>query len=361
MSRPPPLPDLPRSTLAVLFIVLMIIASLMVLRPFLGATAWAIMVVVATWPLMLAVEKRLGGRRWAAVAAMTTAMLLVLVVPFTLAIATIVDHAEDVVAWSKSFVAAGIPSPPGWLEEVPLVGHKIATEWRELAATPSDQLVVRAGPYVSWAVQWFAGQVGSFGLMLLHFLLTVVITAILYAKGETAARGVRRFARRLGAERGENSVAVAAQAIRAVALGVIVTAIIQSTLAGIGLVVGGIPYAAVFTAVSFILCIAQLGPTLVLAPAVGWLYWTGDSVWGTVLLAWTVLVGTIDNFLRPFLIKRGADLPLLLIFAGVIGGLVSLGIIGLFVGPALLAVSYRLLESWIADIDHATDAPDGDS
>jgi predicted PurR-regulated permease PerM len=138
-----------------------------------------------------------------------------------------------------------------------------------------------------------------------------------------------------------------------VALGVVVTAIVQSTAAGIGLAVSGIPYVTVLTAVIFMLCIAQLGPILVLAPAVGWLYWSGDPVWGTVLLVWTVIVGALDNVLRPILIKRGADLPLLLIFAGVIGGLVSFGIIGLFVGPVILAVTYRLLESWVADIDHA--------
>ena len=187
--------------------------------------------------------------------------------------------------------------------------------------------------------------------MLLHFLLTVVVTAILYATGETAATGVRRFGRRLAGEQGENSVLLSGQAIRAVALGVVVTAIVQSTAAGIGLAVSGIPYAAVFTAIIFMLCIAQIGPVLVLAPAVAWLYWSGDAVWGTVLLVWTILVGALDNVLRPILIKRGADLPLLLIFAGVIGGLVGFGIIGLFVGPVVLAVTYRLLESWIAEID----------
>ena len=149
---------------------------------------------------------------------------------------------------------------------------------------------------------------------------------------------------------------LAGQAIRAVALGVVVTAIVQSLAAGIGLAVSGIPYATVLTAIIFMLCIAQLGPILVLAPAVGWLYWSGDVVWGTVLLVWTVLVGGLDNVLRPILIKRGADLPLLLIFAGVIGGLISLGIIGLFVGPVVLAVTYRLLESWVADIDHEASA-----
>jgi predicted PurR-regulated permease PerM len=195
--------------------------------------------------------------------------------------------------------------------------------------------------------------------MLLQFLLIVLITAILYATGETVARGVRRFARRLADERGEDSVVLAGQAIRAVALGVVVTAVVQSTIAGIGLAVVGIPYAAVLTAIIFILCIAQLGPTLILAPAVVWLYWTGDPLWGTVLLVWTVIVGTMDNFLRPILIRRGADLPLLLILVGVIGGLISMGVIGLFVGPTVLAVTYRLLESWIEDIDRAQGAEAG--
>jgi predicted PurR-regulated permease PerM len=347
----PPSRDLARITLAVLVLGLLIVACLWILQPFLAAMVWAAMIVVATWPMMLGVQARLGGQRWAAVTVMTFAMLLVLVMPLVLAVATIVDHADEMVAWSKAVAAAGIPSPPGWVEQVPFAGEKIAREWQQLAATPSEDLVARATPYVRQAVQWFGRQAGSFGLMLLQFLLIVIITAVLYSMGETAARGVRRFARRLAEERGENSVVLAGQAIRAVALGVVVTALVQSTLAGIGLAVAGIPYAAVLTAIIFMLCIAQLGPTLVLAPAVGWLYWTGEPVWGTVLLVWTVLVGSMDNVLRPILIKRGADLPLLLIFVGVIGGLISMGIIGLFVGPVVLAVTYRLLESWIAEID----------
>ena len=351
----PPLPnrDLARITLSVLFIGLMIVASLWVLQLFIAATVWATMVVVATWPMMLAVEARLGGRRWLAVAVMTTAMLLVLVVPLVVAVATIVDNADDIAGWAKAALGAGVPAPPGWVEGIPVVGSKIAGEWRQLAATPPEDLAAQAAPYARKTVEWFAGKVGSFGILLLHFLLTVVITAILYASGETAAKGVRRFARRLAGEGGEGSVVLAGQAIRAVALGVVVTAIVQSTAAGIGLAVSGIPYVAVLTAIIFMLCIAQLGPILVLAPAAGWLYWSGDPVWGTVLLVWTVIVGVLDNVLRPILIKRGADLPLLLIFAGVIGGLVSLGIIGLFVGPVVLAVTYRLLESWVADIDRA--------
>jgi predicted PurR-regulated permease PerM len=357
MVDPTPARDLARITLGVLAIGLMMVASLWVLWPFAAAMVWAAMIVVATWPMMLAIESSVGGRRWLAVCVMTLVILLIVVVPLLLAVVTIVDHSEDIADWTRSAIEAGMPAPPAWVENVPLVGQKIAGEWQKLAATSREELVAQATPYARTVARWLAGQAGGFGLMVVHLLLTIVITAILYATGEHAAKGVRRFAHRLAEERGEGSVVLAGQAIRAVALGVVVTAIVQSTAAGLGLAIAGIPYAGVLTAIAFILCIAQLGPILVLAPAVGWLYWSGDAVWGTVLLVWTVLVGALDNVLRPVLIKRGADLPLLLIFAGVIGGLISLGIIGLFVGPVVLAVTYRLLESWVADIDRGAGTP----
>jgi predicted PurR-regulated permease PerM len=129
---------------------------------------------------------------------------------------------------------------------------------------------------------------------------------------------------------------------------VVLTAIIQSGLGGVGLAVTGLPAATILTAVMFILCIAQVGPVFVLIPAVIWLYYKSGTFWGTVLLVWTIPVLILDNLLRPVLIKKGADLPLLLIFAGVIGGLLAIGIIGLFIGPVVLAVSYTLLEAWVS-------------
>jgi predicted PurR-regulated permease PerM len=132
-----------------------------------------------------------------------------------------------------------------------------------------------------------------------------------------------------------------------VALAVLLTAMIQAALAGIGLFVAGVPFAAALTALMFVLGMAQIGGLPVLACAVIWLYWRGDTGWATALLVWSVFVGTIDNVLRPFLIRKGADLPLLLIFAGVTGGLVAFGVVGIFVGPVVLAVAFRLLEAWI--------------
>ncbi|MBL8418009.1 MAG: AI-2E family transporter YdiK [Dechloromonas sp.] len=341
--------DLTRTTLAVVCIFLLIVASLWVLRPFLAATVWATMLVVATWPMLKSLEARFGNRRSPAVAVMTLGMLLLLVLPLWGAIETIVDHADQLTDVAKKVAVTGVPHPPEWVGGLPLVGEKLASSWRQLADSGSDGLVSRATPYVTVAAKWTLGQAGSLGGMLVQFLLVVVISAILYSSGEAAARSVRRFGQRLAGERGRNSVILAGQAIRAVALGVGVTAIVQTVLGGIGLAVAGVPFAALLSAVMLMLCIAQLGPALVLFPAVGWMYWTGDNAWATFLLVWSLIVGSLDNFLRPMLIKRGADLPLLLIFAGVIGGMLGFGLVGIFVGPVVLAVTYTLLEAWIDD------------
>jgi predicted PurR-regulated permease PerM len=341
-------PDIARTTLQLLALGVLIASSFWILRPFLVAATWAGMIVVATWPLLLHAQRWLGGRRSLAVALMTIALLLILLVPLYLGIATVVENAHRIADWSKSLATLSVPAPPAWVEAVPVVGAKLAGRWQELATAGPEELAARISPYASAFALWFASQVGSIGLLFVQFLLTVAIAAILYSKGEAAARGADRFARRLAGAQGERAVHLAGQAIRGVALGVIVTAIVQSTAAGIGLAAVGVPLAAILTVVIFMLCVAQLGPALVLLPAVAWIYATRGAVWGTGLLVWTVFCSTFDSFLRPMLIKQGADLPLLLIFAGVIGGLIAFGVIGLFIGPVVLAVAYTLLVHWVA-------------
>ena len=341
--------DLARNTLAILCILGLIGLSLWVLRPFLAASVWAAMLVVATWPLFRGLEERLGGRRGVAVALMSLAMLLLLVLPLWLAIDTMLDHADQLAAAGKSVAAHGLPPPPAWVGALPLVGERIATAWSQLAAGGTAGVFAKAMPYATDAGKWLLAQVGGLGGMLIQFLLVVTISAIFYSGGESGARMARRFGRRLAGERGENSIILAGQAIRGVALGVGVTAIVQTALGGIGLAVAGVPLASLLSALMLMLCIAQIGPMLVLLPAAGWLFWTEATGWASFLLVWSLVVGSLDNFLRPMLIKRGADLPLLLIFAGVIGGMLGFGLIGIFVGPVVLAVTYTLMLAWIED------------
>lgn len=342
--------DLARTTFAVLFIGLLLAVALWILRPFLGPGLWAAMVVVASWPLMLRVQRALGGRRSAAVAVMSLLLLLVFVVPLSLAIVTIVGNADLLVEWARVAAAYHLPDkPPGWAAQLPLLGSVIERLWDQATALGLRDLWPKLTPYAGNLTRWFVGQVGSVGFLLLQFLVTVVIAAVMYAAGEDVAVLVRRFARRLGGERGEEVVGLAGGAIRGVALGVGGTAAAQALLGGIALALAGVPFAGLLTALMFMLCIAQVGPLPVLLPAAIWAFWEGSTGWGVLLVVVTVLLTTLDNVLRPLLIRMGADLPLLLIFCGVIGGLLAFGLVGIFVGPLVLAVGWRLLEAWIAD------------
>ena len=349
--------DITRTVLAVLFIGALIGTSLWVLKPFLGAAIWAVTIVTASWPLMTSIQGRLWGRRSLAVTVMTVVLLCVLVIPLWLAIGTIVSHADDITGWVKSLSAFEFPPPPDWLGRLPIFGGDLVAAWKKVALAGVQDFLKKLAPYGGTAIQWFAAEVGGFGALVLQFLLTVVFAALLYARGEKANSWIQRFGRRLAGSRGEHSIRLAGQAVRGVALGVVVTAVAQSVLGGVGLAISGIPFAAVLTAVMFMLAVAQIGPLLVLGPSVAFLYWSGSTGWGTFLLLWTLVVGTMDNFLRPILIKKGADLPLLLIFTGVVGGLIAFGLIGIFVGPVVLAVAHTLLSAWVAEETGEVESP----
>jgi predicted PurR-regulated permease PerM len=351
--------DLARTTFGVLFIGVLIVATFWVLRPFIAPTIWAMMIAVTTWPMLRWFEARLWGRRSLAVLVMTLLILTLLVVPLMMAIGTIIKHADEIVAQAAMLSEFRIPPPPPWVSGLPMIGEPAAALWEQAAAAGSLGLISKLAPYADDIAKWFVSQAGSVGLVFVQFLLTVVLAAVMYTGGESAAKALHRFGRRLAGVSGENAVTLAGQAIRSVALGVGVTAVVQAGLGGIGLGLAGVPFAGLLTAVMLLLCIAQLGPGLVMFAAVAWVYWSGDTGWGTFLLVWSLVVVTMDNFLRPALIKLGADLPLLLIFAGVIGGLLAFGLIGLFVGPVVLAVAYTLMDAWIsAGEGAATDAKD---
>lgn len=341
--------DSTRTTLKILFIFLLIAAGFWTIRPFLTPLIWAVIIAVATWPAMLKVQVFLRGKRWAAVTVMSLGLLLLLVVPLMFAVTTCIDKSDEIMEWIRSLSSQTIAVPPPWLENIPGVGPWLADKWRHAGLASSQEISARLVPYSKKVVAWFISQAGNVGVMILHFLLTVIIAAVLYANGETASRGALLLARKLADDNGEQTLVLAAKAIRGVALGVVLTALIQTTIAGAGLAIAGIPAYQLLTAIIFLFCIAQIGPVLILVPAVIWMYWSGQTLWGTVLLAFSLVACTIDNFVRPFLIRKGVELPLLLIFAGVIGGLVAFGIIGLFIGPVVLAVIYTLLQAWVAE------------
>ena len=339
--------ELPRIVLGVLFIGGLIVGSFWILQPFIGAFIWAVMIVVPTWPIMLWLQERLGGRRWAAVTTMTLLILTLLFVPLLAALGTLLAHVDDVARWVKNLQELQLPPPPKWLAGLPFVGERAVQFWQDTAVDGIGSLGAYLSPYARDLMRWLAARIGTVGFLMLQFVLTVIAAAILYAQGEKAAQFALRFGSRLAGEQGEHAILLSGQAIRGVALGVVVTALLQALIAGAGLAIAGVPFTALLTAAVFLLGVAQIGGALILVPPVIWLYWSDSPGWATFLLVITVITGSADNIVRPILIKRGADLPLLLIFVGVIGGLISFGLIGIFVGPVVLAVSYTLLRSWL--------------
>lgn len=345
---------LAQATLGVLFIGLLIGGALWVLRPFIGPAIWAAMVVVATWPLMRRLQGWLWGRRALATTVMTLVLLLLFVVPLVLAIGTIVGNADRIVDAAKAVAAFRMADPPAWMLGLPMIGGFLGDLWAQLAAAGLDGVFERLAPYAGNFTRWFVAEVGSVGFLVVQFLLTVVLAAVMYADGEAWADTALRVGQRLGGQRGRRVVKLAGDATRGVALGVGVTAVVQSLLGGIVLAIAGVPFAGLLTAVMLMLCLAQLGPLPVLLAATGWLFWQGETGWGLFMVIASGVVGTIDNFIRPVLIRLGADLPLLLILAGVIGGLFAFGLVGIFVGPVVLAVAWTLMEAWINDEDELT-------
>ena len=340
--------DVTHTTLSVMFLALLGLASYWILRPFLTSMLWATIVSVAVWPQLLRLEAALGRRRGLAVAIVTIAFLAIVFAPVTAALVTIVRHASSLSADIGSFETVEVPAPPAWLNDVPVAGARLVDRWKHFASLAPPDRTAALTPYVQTALQWFALTAGGIGSMLLQFLLTAIISALLLSKGETVRDGILRFARRLAGQPGHDAAQLAARAIRGVVIGILGTALLQTAIGGAGLYIAGVPAAGLLSAVMLFLCLAQIGPMLVLIPAVAFVYWSGHSGWGTVLLVFSLVAGTIDNVIRPILIRRGADLPLVLIFAGVIGGLIAFGVVGLFIGPVVLSIAYTLLATWTA-------------
>lgn len=341
------LPDIARVLFIVAILCALTVGSLYVMRPFIPGLIWATMIVVATWPAMLAVERRCGKRRGIATFIMLLILLVVIVLPLYEAISTLAEHGGEIMDVIRKLPGYALPPPPDWIHDVPVVGTRVSSEWQTLSDAGPGGLLARLEPYVSIAAHWLIGHAASVGVFVIHMVVTVIITGVLYMQGEQAAAYVLRFAERVGPRYGAEAVRLAGAAIRAVALGIVVTAVLQSALGGIGLAVAGVPGAGVLTALMLMLCLAQIGPGLPLFGSAIWLFVHDAHVAAILLAVWSVLVVMLDNFVRPVLIRRGVNLSMLLILSGVLGGMFAFGIVGLFIGPAILAVSSALLSAWM--------------
>jgi predicted PurR-regulated permease PerM len=330
------------------FILILLTAGcLFVMLPFLPSILWAVVLCFSSWPLYRRLLAATGGRRTLASALISLGMILVILIPFVVVGATLADHVGALTVAVRKWIDAGPPAPPEWLQRFPLVGPRIAEYWQSLAAD-SAKLLAAARRLLEPASAWLLGLGVALGSGLLRLTLSIFIAFFLFRDGGWVAEQLSAAVVRIGGPRGAHLLDLAGNTIRGVVYGILGTALVQAVLAGIGFVVAGVPGAGVLTLLTFFLSVVPMGPPLVWGPAAFWLFHQGSTGWGIFMVIWGIGVSSIDNFVKPWLISRGSTMPFLLILFGVLGGAIAFGFIGVFLGPTLLAVGYRVLQDWLS-------------
>lgn len=390
-------PELKRTrleqALGITGLVFLLIGGFVVMKPFLSATMWAVVLCFSLWPVHHRLVCWVGNRRTLAAAITTLTITIVLVVPFVLIGFSLADDARALGVATRKWIEAGPPAPPAWLEKVPVIGDEARSYWIEFAeeatswlqqvqraaeeeqvpeaaptqqsappaaatatSTPSvthtdgeeSRLVNALKQVVNWARSWLPRAGLAVGRGFTEVALSVFIAFFILRDGAAAAERLTTGVGLIAGDRGRRLLEVAGQTVRGVVYGILGTALVQGGMAGIGFWIAGVPGAGLLAVLTFFLSVVPMGPPLVWIPAVIWLFNQGASGWGIFMLIWGLGVSSVDNVVKPWLISQGCAMPFILIFFGVLGGALGFGVIGVFLGPTLLAVAYRLIEEWSA-------------
>jgi predicted PurR-regulated permease PerM len=339
-------------TIGLVMLAILAIGCVLVLRPFFSAVCFALILVVATWPAFDRLQQLLGGHKTLAALLMVTLAILVFVVPPALVALSVDYNVAGTVRLLRDLSQHGMPPPPAWVAEVDLIGPEIYARWQGLAQG-GPEAAERIQASIAWARQQLIDAGLGFGNAVVQLILAMLTAFFLYRDGAAARRSLIVAGRRVAGKQAPRLLRVAYATINGVVYGVLGTALAQALLILIGLWVTGIPAALLLGLLLFLLALIPFGPLLIWGPAAVWLYLDGETGQAIFIAIWSIAAGLVsDNVLRPYLISRGSDLPLLLILFGAVGGAVAFGILGLFLGPTLLAVGYELIREWNAVVKH---------
>ena len=331
---------------------------LLVLWPFLSALVWAVVLSFSTWPLYRRFVTLLGGRRTLAASLTTLAMVLVVLMPFVVIGTALGDSVQELTAAVRHSLETGLPPPPAWLAKVPLVGQQASAHWQSLVAD-TPKLVQEAQRFIEPVSAQLLKVALALGRGLLELTLSIFIAFFLFRDGLSVAEHLTTAVERIGGERGKRLLTVAGNTVRGVVYGILGTALVQAVMAGVGFLIAGVPGAALLALLTFFLSVLPVGPPLIWVPAALWLFDQGSTGLGIFMLIWGVGVSSVDNVVKPWLISQGSDMPFILIFFGVVGGALAFGFIGVFLGPTLLAVGFRMVGEWISPRPAAAPADAG--
>jgi predicted PurR-regulated permease PerM len=323
--------------------------SLQLVLPFLPIAVWSVILAVALHPVYRRLLRLCGGRQGLAATVLTVTMFALIIGPITLLATSLV---ETVTGLAASLETGGlkIPPPPEGLSDWPVIGEKLDRTWA-LASDNLPAALNQVWPERRAAAASVVRGVTSIGGDMAMFLVAILLSAFLYKPGPRIVEGARLFASRLVAPRGDAFVEMAGATIRSVSQGVIGLAVLEALVAGIILLVAGVPGAGLIAFAILLLSLAQIGPAPVLLPLVIWAWTSGATTPAVVITIAAVAILGADNLLKPILIRRGLKTPMLVILVGVIGGTIGYGMVGLFLGPVVLAVFYELVVAWVKNED----------
>jgi predicted PurR-regulated permease PerM len=392
---------------------LLLLGCFFVLRPFLSALIWAIVLAYSLWPLQQRFTRWFRGRRTPAAMLVTLTMMVVSVGPFVLIGYSIADDAKALGAATRRWVESAPDEPPAWVHKVPVMGDELTAYWHDfaddrrrwirsfddairekqpprpkIATERGDEVILTEPPAVpsmlppdsapvqaaaeatvevtesSRLAERFAGQLGQaavwvkrvalstgkvVGQGLIEVALSVFLAFFLLRDGATLAERLATGMWRIAGEQGRHLVQVAGGTVRGVIYGILGTAFAQAIVAGIGFSIAGVPGAVLLAMLTFFSSPVPIGPPLIWIPATIWLFTQGSPGWGIFMALWGALgISGVDNIVKPFVISHESKTPFVLIFCGVIGGALAFGLVGVFLGPTLLAVTFRLIEEWSA-------------
>ena len=319
--------------------------TFLLIQPFVPILAWSIVLAVAFHPVFDFLSKLLGGRPRLAAAILTVVNLAIVIGPATWLGLSALDGMKAL-AGDLSSGNLAVPSPPEGVKQWPLIGPQLFEFWNH-ASNNIRETLREAAPYLKPFASVILALAGNAGVGTLKFLLSVAIAGFLFPYGSQLVAAGRGFLYRIVPEQSEHFLELAGATIRAVSQGVIGVAIIQSLLAGIGFKLAGIPSAGLLAFAVLLLSIVQIGGAIVMFPVIIWIWFDKDFTTALLLTIFLVMVGLLDNVLKPLVMGRGLTTPTLVIFVGVIGGTLAHGIVGLFIGPIILSLAWELTVAWI--------------
>lgn len=319
----------------------------LIVKPFVVPILWGMIIAIACHPIYRWMRTKLGGRTKLAATVFTLLALAVLITPTVMLADTIVETTQKLSGDLRGGQLT-IPPPSEKVREWPLVGEQLYAFWagasENLAATLNS-----IAPYLKDAAGWLLAQVAGAGLGILQFVVSIIIAGVLLAHDKGTADFLKALATRLTGDRGAEFTLLATQTVRSVAQGVLGVALIQALLAGVGLLAADVPGAGLWALLVLLLAIVQLPPLLVLAPIIVYVFSVSSTTVAVIFMIWSIFVGMSDALLKPLLLGRGVEVPMLIILIGAIGGMISSGIIGLFVGAVVLALGYELFKAWLKE------------